>query len=226
MDRDSDADDDQGTPAPEGDVRAKLKIAAHYAMLGFAPVVSVLALVAALFANGNHSDPAQLSELAAQVNNLNASLAASRAELENLKFGMSREKSQRGDERRKAEEIDELVIRNVSRLQTKLKVAPTLEEQLQAAVKAPEAASAAAGAASAPVAAAPVKQHAVSAAVAAGPDKKPATAATVSANPPAAATPKPDEKKKAAPVPAPKPSPKLSPQVKALKDAIDQYNKD
>jgi hypothetical protein len=193
MARDIDAEEE--VPAPEGDARGKLKLVVHYAMLGFAPVISIVALGVALFATGNHSDRAQISELNSRVEKLNASLSASREELENLKFNMTREKSQRADERKKEEEHDTKFIQSITHLQEKLKIVPTLEEQLRAPVSTRAQVSPNAGTAAVPESA------------------------------PAAAVPakKTEEKKKAAP--APKPAEKLSPQVKAIKDAIEQYNK-
>lgn len=231
MARDIDAEEED-TPVPPSDAREKLKRVAHYAMPVFAPVVSILALGVAIFAGGNHSDRAQISELNSRIDGLNASLAASREELENLKFGTSREKSQRADERKKEEERDAIIIQSVTRLQEKLKVAPTLDEQLRVAAKAHAAASPVDGVLAAPAAAsAPAVANRVQAASAPAPAsaaKKPAAATPApkaDEKNRAATTPagKNDEKKKAAPVP--KPIEKMSPQVKALKDAIDQYNK-
>lgn len=233
MDRDRERDAaDEDEAAPEGNqLRQKLKLVAHYAMLGFAPVVAVMALLVAIF-SGNHSDTAQAGDVNARIDSLNASLQATRSELDNLKFVMSREKAMRLDERRKMEDVDEKIVQNVTRLQTKLKVAPTLEEQLRVAASAPVAAASVESkvpvsvGVSAPVAAEKLQ---------AAPAPIPATAAQK----PVAATPAPkaDEKIKASaalpkntgeknpPAPVPKAEEKMSPQVKALKNAIDQYNK-
>jgi hypothetical protein len=224
--------DEEDTPAPKGDAGEKLKLVAHYAMLGFAPVVSVIALGVALFATGNHSDRAQISELNSRIDKLNASLSASREEMENLKFSMSREKSQRADERKKEEEHDAKIVQSITRLQEKLKIVPTLEEQLRVAPRTNTGASPVAGTTAAPVAApAPAaadKTLAASAPATASAAKKPAAAIPapkVDEKKSAAATPatKAEEKKKVAP--APKAEENMSPQVKALKKAIDQYNK-
>ena len=217
MARDIDAEEED-TPAPKGDAREKLKLVAHYAMLGFAPVVSIVALGVALFATGNHSDRAQISELNSRIEKLNASLSAPREEMENLKFSMTREKSQRADERKKDEEREVKIVQSITRLQEKLKVVPTLVEQLRVASVTHAESAPVAGAATAPVAvSAPAvadKTQAASAPAPASAAKKPAAAIPA---------PKVDEKKKAAP--APKAEEKMSPQVKAMKKAIDQYNK-
>ncbi|MFZ2163722.1 MAG: hypothetical protein WAW02_16030 [Sideroxyarcus sp.] len=232
MIREVEAEDDDETPAPKGDAREKLKHVAHYAMLGFAPVVAVAALGVALFTGGNGSELAQLDELNARIESLSASSLAAKEELENLKFGMSREKSQRADERRNAEERDAKIVQSVTRLQEKMKIVPTLEEQLRAADRA-HAAHPVAAAVSAPSAAsAPAvveKTQPASAPVSASAVQKPATAIPApkveekKKSEPAPAK-KADEKKKV--VPAPKAEEKMSPQVKALKKAIEQYNKE
>jgi hypothetical protein len=232
MVRDSDTDNDD-TPAPQGDVQEKLKLVAHYAKLGFAPVVSIAALCVALFATGNHADRTQPSDLNSRLDGLDASLMASRAELDNLKFTTSREKSLRGDEHKKLDELDEKIIQDVTRLQIKLKISPTLEEQLRIAANSQKVAPPVAVAIPAQVAAsAPEvteKTHAASAPVSASTISNPApvTKSKETAKQPAAATPAAKvPEKKVVPVPAPKPEKKMSPQVKALKNAIDQYNKE
>jgi hypothetical protein len=231
MVRDSDADNGD-TPAPKGDVQEKLKLVAHYAMLGFAPVVSIAALGIALFATGNHADQTQSSDLNSRLDGLDASLMASRAELDNLKFTTSREKSLRGDEHKKTDELDEKIIQNVTRMQIKLKISPTLEEQLRIAANLQKVTRPTAVAIPAPVAAsAPAvtdKTHAASAPASASANSNPApvTKSKEIAKQPAGATSAAKvPEKKAAPAPVPKADEKMSPQVKALKNAIDQYNK-
>jgi hypothetical protein len=125
---------------------------------------------------------------------LNASLSDTKGELDNLKFAMSREKTMHGEERKKVDERDTKIIQNVSRLQTKLKVAPTLEDQLREVASAPAAAPAVISVVSAPAAVVPTATVVV--------DKKPAVAA-----------------------PAPKATDKTPAQAKALKDAIEKFNK-
>ena len=195
--RAGDADEDS-TPLSKRDlVYAKLKLFASYAMLAFAPVVSVVALVVAVISvtnNQSQSGRAQLIELTSRIDNLNASLSDTKGELDNLKFAMSREKTMHGEERKKVDERDTKIIQNVSRLQTKLKVAPTLEDQLREVASAPAAAPAVISVVSAPAAVVPTATVVV--------DKKPAVAA-----------------------PAPKATDKTPAQAKALKDAIEKFNK-
>jgi len=191
MDRDNN-DEEAATPAAAD---SRLKIIARYAMLAFAPVLSVVALVVAVIAvtgNQSQSDRSHLSELTTRIDGLNASLSEAKGELDNLKFAMARDKAMRGDERKKSDELDAKIIQNVTRLQTKSKVAPTLEDQLREPVSTPAAIPAVTSAASAPVAApAPVMT-----------DKKPVAAAPVL-----------------------KGGEKSASQTKALKDAIEKFNK-
>jgi hypothetical protein len=226
MDRDREREtEDEEAPASGGDtVREKLKLAAHYALLAFAPVVSIVALIVALVASGNHSEQAQLAEVNVRIDKLEASLQASRAEVENLKFVMSREKTLRGDERKKDEELDEKIVQTVSRLQAKLKVAPTLEEQLRMAVSAPAAASSVQSAVPVP-AAAPAQIVAPAPASTSAKPSVSAPKAEEKKTPTTAPAKKIEEKKKAPAAPAQKSGEKTSPKVKAIKDAIDQYNR-
>jgi TolA-binding protein len=199
MDRERAGDtEEDSTPLSKSDlVYAKLKLFASYAMLAFAPVVSVVALVVAVISvtnNQSQSDRAQLIELTSKIDSLNASLSETKGELDNLKFAMSREKSMHGEERKKVDDRDTKIIQNVSHLQAKLKVSPTLEDQLREVPSIPAAAPIVTGAVSAPVAAAPVLPVTT--------DKKPSVE-----------------------IPAPKVNDKTPAQAKALKDAIEKFNK-
>ena len=221
MDRRIDREEeDAAEPVEGGSLRARLKVIAHYALLT-APVVALLALalaIAALFLG--RSAPPQADDSSARIESLSASLTETKNELESLKFTLARERSQRAEERKKAEEREAAIIEHVSRLQTKLKVAPTLEEQLKAAESvpvhfAPVAAPVPAAAAAAPahaVTSAPavVESKAAVAPVAAAADKTHAAPATVEKKPAATAPPATGQ------TPA---------QLKALKDAIDKLNK-
>jgi hypothetical protein len=61
---------------------------------------------------------------------LNASLAASKAELDKLKTVIAHDKVVLEEERKKQDELLETVIQNISPLQIKLKIKPTLDDQL------------------------------------------------------------------------------------------------
>ena len=208
-DRSRDAEEDDASPSRADLARVKLKIIARYALIGFAPAMSVAALIVAALALSNtqsQADRAKSDELASRIEGLNKNLSDTRNELESLKFTLSREKATRGEERRKLDEQDEKIIQNVTRLQAKLKVAPTLEEQLRPPASAPAAVPAPVGAASAPavVPVSPATNTIQTAPSAQAPAGKPAAA---SAKPKAKTTDNTAE------------------QVKALREAIEKFNK-
>lgn len=149
---------DSAAPAKADLLRAKLKLAGHYAMLGLAPLVAVIALVVAVIAmTDNQASLEQLNKATARIDSLNSSLAASRNELDKLKLAAAKESALQKEELAKHDERMLKIIQNITPLQTKLKISPTLEEQLRQAASAVVAASsvphAASAVASAPVAA-------------------------------------------------------------------------
>ncbi len=155
----------------------------HFVRRGFAPVISVVALAAAVASSStNQSIQVQLRDQAAKVNGMNAGQAAAKSDLEKLKASLAQEKAALEEERKKLDERQVKIIQAVTRLQVKAKISPTLEEQLRQ----PDNVSVA----------------------------KPAAPGTSAA---------------AAPVPgaatAPAAAKKQTPQVKAMMDAIEQYNK-
>ena len=108
----------------------KLKLIADYAMRG-SPVLAVLALIFAVVAVvSNLSSQAQLSMTSSKLESVNASLSASKVELEKLKATITQDKTMQEEERKKQNEVVSEIIRNVTNLQIKMKVYPTLEEQL------------------------------------------------------------------------------------------------
>lgn len=207
MDRDSSRDAEE-SDSPKADLaRARLKVIARYAMIGFAPVVSVAALIVgviALSGTQSQTDRTKSDELTSRIDSLSKNLSDTRNELESLKFTSSREKATRGEERRKLDEQDAKIIQSVTRLQVKLKVSPTLEEQLRVPASAPVAVPVPVGAASAPavvpVSPATNKIQAVTSAQA--PARKPVNAS-----------------------PKPKATDNAAEQVKALREAIEKFNK-
>gem|GEM_PF-6765181 len=215
MDRRIDREEeDAAEPVEGGSLRARLKVIAHYALLT-APVVALLALALAIAALvlGRSASP-QADDSKTRIESLSASLTETKNELESLKFTLARERSQRAEERKQAEEHEAAIIQHVSRLQAKLKVAPTLEEQLKAADRAPVHAAPAptpvAGEAAHAVATAPAVAAPAAAPAAVAADKAHAAPATVEKKPVAAAPPETE---------------KTPAQLKALKDAIDKLNK-
>lgn len=209
-DRERESEEDDTSLSRADAANRMLKTIARYALIGFAPVMSVAALIVGIIAMSNHqlqADYAKLSELTSTIAGLNTSLAATRAELENLKFTLSREKAMRGEERKKLDDRVGTIVENVTLLQVKLKVAPTLEAQLREAASSPAAVSPVANTAPALTVAPPV-------------ETKPVVNTIRPASPPAKAAstpPKPKSQKQI--------SDKAPDQVKVLKQAIDQFNK-
>lgn len=125
-----------GTPPSKGQilrklVLLKLKLAGVYVLDGFAPVVAVIAVIVAVMAiNGNKSGQAGLAQNTARIASLSENLLASKAEVEKLKTALAQEKLSKEDERKKQNEQMATIIQGVSKLQAKMKVSPTLEEQL------------------------------------------------------------------------------------------------
>lgn len=215
MDRNIDREDEsEEAPAAGQQFRAKLKVVAHYALLT-SPVLALLALAlasAALILG--RSAPPQADDSSARIESLSASLTETKNELESLRFTLARERSQRAEERKRTEEREAAIIQHVSRLQTKLKVAPTLEERLKETTRAPAPA----------VSEGPTAETAVHAAtVPAVAETKPAVVPAATVADKAHPAPKTVEKK---PVTAAPPATEKTPaQLNALKDAIDKLNK-
>ena len=173
-------------PAKVSPLKQKLTLVGHYAMLGLAPVLSVCALVIAVVAvTGNQSGEEQLSKAIAKTESLNAGLAATKSELDKLKLSIAQDKAQQEEERKKHEDQFTRIIQNITPLQVKLKISPTLEDQLRQAVS---------GTSVAP----------------AGPSSVQAANPSVPA---------------ASPAPTAAANKSSLPQVKAMKDAIEKYNK-
>jgi hypothetical protein len=123
-------------------VRQKLKLLGGYALDGFAPVVAVVALLIAV--SNNQSSQEQLNKTSDKIDSISASLPAPKAELEKLKAAVALEKTLQEAERKKQEEQLAKIIQNISQLQLKMKISPTLDEQLHPPASAPVAAPAAA----------------------------------------------------------------------------------
>ncbi len=191
---DGEASDDSAPSSKAG----RMSLIVKYAMHGFAPVLAVLALIIAAIAfTGNQSSQAQLSNAVAKIDSINSSLSASKGEVEKLKTALVQEKAQQEEERKKLDAQDEQatkIILNVTHMQIKMKITPTLEEQLIQ-----------------PASASAVNPSVVSAATPAAPSAVPAQTAIPAA--PATASVSAGKDKKP------------SPQVQAIKNAIDTFNK-
>jgi|GEM_PF-6099284 hypothetical protein len=116
-------------------LREKLTLVGHYIMLGLAPVIAVCALGVAIAAViGNQAGEEQLSKSIAKIDSLSVSLASTKGELEKLKVSIAQEKGLQEEERKKQEERLAKIVQNITPLQLKLKISPTLEEQLRQTV--------------------------------------------------------------------------------------------
>lgn len=195
-------------------VMMKLKLIASYVLDGFAPVVAVIAVIVAVMAiNGNKAGHAELAQNTAKIASLSESLLAAKAEVEKLKALIAQEKLLKEEERKKRDEELAKIIQGVSKLQTKLKITPTLEEQFRqpvAALTAPPPVVAAMPATLAPVA--PV-----------APARPPVNAASPAVKPvslPAKTNPAP-----ATALASTTSDKKPGSQKEILKEAIEQFNK-
>lgn len=211
-------DEAKGTPSKADKIRLQMKLVAHYVMLGLAPVLAIAALVVAVMAlMGSRSGHTQLEQNAAVIANLTASLAASKAEVDKLKLNALKETAAQNERLKKMDERVNLVIQNVIPLQVKLKMSPTLDQQLSlpaSAVVAPVAHLPPSPAAHTPVAHVPPAPAVTKKTPAKTTPSSPAPQVEhTPAKAPAAKTAKPDGDKE------------LSPQVRAMKEAIERYNK-
>ncbi len=216
VDNDIDAEANDVQAPPSGQMRAKLKLVAHYMALAFAPAVSIAALVLAVAALNRHPDQAQAGESAARLDHLSADLAEAKAQLETLQVALAREKSMREEERKEAGVRDSKVVEAVSALQNRMKISPSLQEQLRANASALDAATVAVPAATTVSAPAPTQPLKAAVNQAAGP----ASTQSAAGGKPSASSRKPAQSPPTAKKPA-----KRSPQVKALKEKIEHFNK-
>lgn len=139
--------DDIAPTSKAGLSRLKLNLVANYAKRGFAPVVAVVALVIAVIAViGNQSSQAQIRKADAKIASMSTSLSAYKGELAKLRAARSKEKAMQSEERKKQNEDETKIVQNVTRLQVKMKISPTLEEQLRQPASATAATSSVASA--------------------------------------------------------------------------------
>lgn len=128
----------------------KLKLIGGYILDGVVPAIAVIALiVAAIAVTNNKSSHAELDKSTAAINSLNASLVAAKNEIELLKTIAAREKNYKETDSKKQDELMAKVVQNISQLQIKMKISPTLDEQMHQSASAPSAASSVAGMATA-----------------------------------------------------------------------------
>jgi hypothetical protein len=140
-------EEDEESAQSEEAPHSRLKPILHYAMLGFAPFVAVLALILAALALGKvHTMQALLDTTNASLNQANAALSISQLQLKKLESAEVPEKAAYEAAEKKQDELTAKIIQNLTPLQTKLKIHPTLEEQLNPPASAVPAAPVAAAA--------------------------------------------------------------------------------
>lgn len=187
-------------------IRLKLQPVANYVLDGFPPVVAVIALIVAIIAvNDNKSNQAQLGKAVAKMDSMSAGMQlASKGEMDKIKAAMAQEKLRYEEDQKKQNEQMAQIIRSVSKMQAKMKISPTLEEQMRQPVE------------TSAVAPTAVKELVLSKAA-------PVVAAPAALVPAARAT-VPAAKVQAPAVPAGS-AKKFSPQVQTIKESIEQFNK-
>lgn len=120
------------TPSEISQRPAKLSRIWRYAKIAFAPLVSVLALAIAVVAvSNNQVSQAQLSKATFQIDNLSASLSASQAELKKIQSEIIQKNAMTDVEQSNQAARMSILIQNITALQVKMKIHPTLEEQLR-----------------------------------------------------------------------------------------------
>ena len=149
--------DENASPPKPGRI-ALLKKAAHYALLGFAPVIAIIALVFAVMAfSANRSIQAQASAAIAKLDAASAALKASKteasalkaelstikAELSELKAAVASQKIKQEEEFKKLGALTEKIAQDVSRLEAKAKPSPAQKGQSKQSSSASGAASSA-----------------------------------------------------------------------------------
>lgn len=112
--------------------RTKGKVIAAYVLDGFAPFAAVAALIIAVMAiNANQSSQAQAGKVIAKMEMLNSNLLAYKSELAKLRADMALQAAKEDGTNKKLDGQELQIIQSVSKLQKKMKISPTLEEQMQ-----------------------------------------------------------------------------------------------
>jgi hypothetical protein len=115
--------------APKGE---KMQRIVQYAIPAIALIVAIAALVfAVLTGNGSKGNQEELGKAAAKIEALTASLAATKSELDQFKALWAQEKALREKVRKEQDDLVARIVQNIVPIQTKLKLKPTLDEQLQ-----------------------------------------------------------------------------------------------
>lgn len=196
-------------------MQMKLKKVLGYAVMGFAPVVALTALgIAVSVLLGNQSAHTQLHNDAVAIERLNSALAVSKIELERLKVAAAKESAAQNEKLKQQDGELMKLTQSIIPLQIKLKISPTLGDPvLPASLSEPQPAV---------VHPVPVKEKVVvhsppEVSHKAIPKKAKAAAVEPHAASAVAAPVKSSESSEA--------DKKLSPQVRAMKEAIEKFNK-
>jgi hypothetical protein len=124
--------------APKGE---KMQRIVQYAIPAIALITAIAALVfAVLTGNGSKGNQEELGKATAKIEALTASLAATKGELDQFKALWVQEKALREKVRKEQDDLTARIVQNIVPIQTKLKLKPTLDEQLQQPMVAPAAA--------------------------------------------------------------------------------------
>jgi hypothetical protein len=111
--------------------RLKFKRVAEFVMDALAPLIAVIAVVIAVIAlNAARSNRTEFGQNSSTLEHLNANLKAAKAEVEKLKLTILQEKMTQTQLLIKQDEQTRLIVQQVSKLQEKLKISPTLEVQM------------------------------------------------------------------------------------------------
>lgn len=112
----------------------------QYAIPAIALIVAIGALVfAVLTGNGSKGNQEQLGKAEAKIEALTASLTATKGELDQFKALWAQEKALREKVRKEQDDLTTRIVQNIVPIQTKLKLKPTLDEQLQQPMSIPAA---------------------------------------------------------------------------------------
>lgn len=129
----SEAEDEAGVLVTTKTENRRLKIQriGAYVMDGFAPLVAVIAVIVAVIAmNDSQSSRAKLIQNAANIETLSANLRATKGELEKLKTIVLQGNAVQNQLQKNQEELNKKIIQQLSKLQEKMKISPTLEQQM------------------------------------------------------------------------------------------------
>ncbi|MFA6014404.1 MAG: hypothetical protein WC742_05005 [Gallionellaceae bacterium] len=125
------ADASCAKPSKLDALRVKLKVLTHYLGLGFVPGIAVFGVVLGSWALiQNSANKHRIESDAAVIEELRTTLAMSRKEFDRLKTVVHKEKTVHGEKLKKHEERIAKIVENLTPIQVKLRISPTLEQQL------------------------------------------------------------------------------------------------